>query len=172
MGIGKQGIGPRLLRAQDLPNVRMRDAMLASVRTLKARPEPRWQWDNLAANRATPWRPLVRMLSAAIAAGAPLDDVLVPVRELEGQLRALFAARSGEPADDRELMLAIVAEARADAAADVAQAEAAVVPSRPALERLIETTERQESAAQRLCATARRILGRPLSATAWRGARA
>lgn len=161
MDRGKQETGVRLLRVQDLPGVRMRDALLRAVRSLKTRPEPRWKWDNVAANRSTPWRALFRMLAEALRAGAPLEDVTAVLHEMEGQL-AVIAAKPERPADIHGLALAMVDEVRADGAADVAQAEVTVAPSRTAIERLIETRESQVSAGERIVALARQILQTPL----------
>lgn len=164
MGPGKQEIGRQLQQAQDLADARLREATLRMVRSLKTRPEPRWRWDNVAAARSTPWRPLVVMIESAIAAGAPVDDALAPVFEIEAQTRARTRGVSllGEPG---ALFYALVDEARADATADVAQAEASAAPSRAALERVIDTTERHIRTAQQLAMTCRQLLTAPLRLT-------
>lgn len=158
----KQEITSRQFQAQDLPNQRLRDATLRMVRSLKSRPEPRWQWDNVASDRAAPWRPLLRLINDAIDAGAPVEDALAPVFELEAQARARAKGGYviGEPGS--MFLMAFVDEARADADADVAQAEAAAAPSRVALERVIDATESQIRKARELARVCRAALSAPM----------
>lgn len=164
MGGDKQGNRTHLRLAQELPNARMQDATMVAVRSLPSRPEPRWRWDNLASGRSAPWRPLQQMLNDAIDANAPIDEVLAPVRELEGQLRARHAARLTAP-EATPLHALSVEETRADAATDIAQAEVAAAPSRPALERLVICVDLQIDRLRHLAAGARRTLSQPVN---WR----
>jgi hypothetical protein len=75
---------------RQLLHTRMTEACRRMLRSLKRTPEPRWYWTHAEQGRHLPWKGLVRMIDAAAANGAPIEDVLAPVKELEAYILAKY----------------------------------------------------------------------------------
>ena len=98
---------------------------------------------------------LARMLDGARRAGAPLSAALQLVMAIEGHVRALWA----EPGTDCP-RAALRRETATQGAADVAQLQGVLTMSPADMERAIECTGMQISAAEELLAALTRELGR------------
>ena len=139
---------------------RIRDAFLGMVAGLVRRPEPRHLFDNVAGDRAWPWRACCTAMRAAARAGAPKDQVMAFADELHGFALALYPVRFGP-----DVVAALLAEADADSAADPIQARAIAHADRVTLERVILTAEIHIDRLEQLIVAARARLCGPIAAS-------
>lgn len=115
---------------------RLREAFLQMAAHLRKRPH--WSLNEVSrADRSPVYHGTLGAIDACIAADAPIEDVLAFPREVEAYIRSRYQDTIARP-----LSVALLEEAHADAAADVAQSEAFVAQSPAALHRLIETGDR------------------------------
>lgn len=116
----------------------LREAFLAMTRSLPKRPH--WAFHEVASrlDRAPVFHQTVRAIEAAIDAGAPLEDALAWVNALDAHVRRQYLR-----GDARPMSCLLLEETRADAEADLAQADAFVEASPASLHRVVVTAERQ-----------------------------
>ena len=92
---------------------RIRDAFLGMVQGMQRRPEPRHVFDNVASERAWPWRSLCLAMRAAAHAGASRERIVAFADELKQFALALFDGHWHDP----DLIAALIAESDAAGAA-------------------------------------------------------
>lgn len=131
-------------------DARLREAYLRMARALPKRPH--WSFHEVATrtDRAPVYQGTVRAIDCVIEAGAPLEDALAFVSELEAYVRLRYVRDGARP-----MSCLLLEEARADAEADVAQSEALASPSLSTLQRVVETGERQVERLREILYTAR-----------------
>jgi len=132
---------------------RLREAFLAMAAHLPKRPH--WSFHEVASrtDRSPVYHGTLRAIDSCIDAGAPIEDALAFTQELEVYIRSRYQAP-----DARPMSCLLLEEARADAAADVAQAEAMVAISPSSLQGVIETGERHMRRLREMIHAARMLM--------------
>jgi len=136
----------------------IQSAFMKLTRSLKKRPggRRRWIYDQAAFGGYRPWRALTEPIDLAIAAGAPIEDVMPLIDALAAYVQAHYPVRENPCIKE-----ALRVEAHLDADADKAQADAAADPTPGNLERVLDATSRHEQAEETLmlaCRSALRVV--------------
>jgi hypothetical protein len=128
------------LARRDLHEGRMRQALQRMVAGLTAFFRSHWRWKGIQTGKLTVDRTLILLIDEAIDAGAPLDQALEPVRELEAYVRSRY------PSDVPSLAECLRRETDAEGAANRAEVAAALEPTPLNLRRLAVEAAKHEGA--------------------------
>jgi len=118
-GPAAEPVGETMQQWERRWELRLRGAFLGMCHGLVRRPEPRHLFDNVASQRAWPWRSSCIAIRAAVAAGQSRERVAAYTEELVAFALALYPA-----AQAYDLRRALVDEAHADGEADPLQSVA------------------------------------------------
>lgn len=140
------------LARRDLHEGRMRQAFQRMAAGVTAFHRSHWRFKDLQAGKLTVDRMLLTLIDEAIDSGAPLDQALEPVRELEAYVRSRFP--SAVPA----LAECLRAETEAEGAANTAEMAAALAPTPLNLRRLAVEAAKQEGTLTLMLESVRRGL--------------